>query len=77
MFPEYRDLITRIKSQGTNQRFLSLFEKHHELDHQIKSLEHHDAGGIHAEIETLKKEKLHIKDELYTILREEAAAESK
>ncbi|MDR2154403.1 MAG: DUF465 domain-containing protein [Burkholderiaceae bacterium] len=74
MFPEYRDLITRLKGEGTNQRFLSLFERHNDLDHQVKSLEGHDAGGIHAEIETLKKEKLRVKDELYAILRQEAAA---
>ena len=74
MFPEYRDLITRLKGEGTNARFLSLFDKHNYLDHQIKSLEGHDAGGTHVEIETLKKEKLHIKDELYDILRAEAGA---
>lgn len=77
MFPEYRDLITRLKTEGTNQRFLNLFEKHHDLDHKIKSMEHHDAGGIHTEIETMKKEKLALKDQIYTILREEAEAESK
>jgi hypothetical protein len=74
MFPEYRDLITRLKTEGSNHRFLHLFEKHNELDHKITALESHDAGGTHAEIETLKKEKLHIKDELYNILRQEAAA---
>ena len=74
MFPEYRDLITRLKGEGAHQRFLHLFEKHGELDSQIAAMEDHDAGGIHAEIETLKKEKLHVKDELYSILRQEAAA---
>ena len=77
MFPEYRDLITRLKGEGTNARFLSLFEKHNELDHQIKALESHDAGGTHNEIETLKKEKLLIKDELYGILRQEATTTGK
>ena len=77
MFPEYRDLITRLKGEGTNNRFLSLFEKHNDLYHQIKALESHDAGGTHLEIETLKKEKLHIKDELYTILKAEADAGAK
>ena len=28
MFPEYRDLITRLKAEGSHQRFLHLFEKH-------------------------------------------------
>ncbi len=74
MFPEYRELITRLKGEGTNHRFLHLFEKHNELDQKIKAMEDHDAGGVHAEIETLKKEKLAVKDELYTILRQEATA---
>ena len=72
MFPEYRDLITRLKGEGSNTRFLNLFERNNELDHQIKAMEGHDAGAIHSEIETLKKEKLRVKDELYTILRQEA-----
>lgn len=74
MFPEFRDLITRLKTEGTNTRFLSLFEKHNELDHKVKAMESHDAGGIHSEIEVLKKEKLRLKDELYQLLRQEAAA---
>lgn len=73
MFPEYRELITRLKSEGTNHRFLHLFDKHNELDQQITGLEDRDVGSTHAEIETLKKEKLLIKDELYAILRQEAA----
>lgn len=73
MFPEYRDLITRLKAEGTNARFLSLFEKHNQLDHQVTALENHDASGIHSDLETLKKEKLRIKDELYSVLRQEAA----
>ena len=74
MFDALSAAITRLKGEGTNARFLSLFETHNELDHQIKALEGHDAGGTHVEIETLKKEKLHIKDELYDILRAEASA---
>ena len=74
MFPEYRELITRLKAEGTNQRFLHLFEKHNDLDHKISGMEQHDAGSVHTEIETLKKEKLRIKDELYSLLRQEAAA---
>ena len=74
MFPEYRDLITRLKGEGSNARFLNLFEKHNELDHKISGLEALDAGGVHSEIETLKKEKLRIKDELYNLLKQEASA---
>ena len=74
MFPEYRDLITRLKTEGTNTRFLSLFEKHNQLDHEITALESHNASGIHSDIESLKREKLRIKDELYALLRQEIEA---
>lgn len=74
MFPEYRDLITRLKSEGTHQRFLHLFERHNQLDHQIAHMGTQDAGTMHAAIEALKKEKLQVKDELYALLRQEAAA---
>ncbi len=32
MFPEYRDLISRLKNE--NPRFMSLFDKHNKLDQQ-------------------------------------------
>lgn len=66
MFPEYRDLITQLKT--TDAHFTRLFEKHNALDHQIKRMETHELPSTPVEIEQLKKEKLHLKDELYTIL---------
>ncbi len=74
MFPEYHDLIARLRVEGTHQRFLHLFERHSQLDQRITSMEEQDAGPVHTEIETLKKEKLRVKDELYALLRQEAAA---
>lgn len=71
MFPEYRDLITQLKT--TDHHFLNLFDKHNALDQQIKNMEAHIASGTPEEIETLKKEKLHLKDQLYTILRKASA----
>jgi uncharacterized protein YdcH (DUF465 family) len=67
MFPEYRDLITRLKTSDAH--FLHVFEKHNELDQKIKNMESHVVHGTLEEIETLKKRKLHLKDELYQILR--------
>jgi len=66
MFPEFRDLISQLKT--SDQHFLHLFDKHNELDQQIKNLEAHIAHATHEEIETLKKAKLNLKDQLYTIL---------
>lgn len=67
MFPEFRDLISRLKTH--DDRFARLFHRHNELDQQIKNME---AGIVPANgiaIEQLKKEKLQIKDSLYQILR--------
>ena len=70
MFPEYRDLITKLKTEDA--RFERLFDKHNELDQKIKNMEASISPGTHDEIETLKKEKLQIKDQLYTILKKVA-----
>ena len=68
MFPEYRDLITQLK--GHDAHFTRLFDKHNELDQVIRNKEAHIEPGTHAEIEQLKKEKLLLKDQLYSILRQ-------
>lgn len=68
MFPEYRDLISTLKT--TDRHFQQLFDKHNELDQEIKNKESH---SCEVEIETLKKQKLALKDELYTILRKASA----
>lgn len=71
MFPEFRDLITKLKT--SDHHFTRLFDKHNELDQKIKNMEAHIAPGTQAEIETLKKEKLLLKDELYAILKKASA----
>ncbi len=72
MFPEYRDLITQLKH--SDMHFTRLFDRHNEIDQKIKNLEAHIEVGSHDEIETLKKEKLHLKDEIYAILQKSAKA---
>ncbi|HLS98290.1 MAG: YdcH family protein [Porticoccaceae bacterium] len=67
MFPEYRDLITKLKTSDAH--FHKLFEEHNALDQRIKNMESHIEHGTEVEIETLKKEKLHLKDAMYAILR--------
>ncbi|WP_058914354.1 YdcH family protein [Entomohabitans teleogrylli] len=67
MFPEYRDLITRLKSN--HPRFQHLFDKHNQLDHDITRLE---LRGHSDEVVKMKKEKLQIKDEIYKILQTES-----
>lgn len=71
MFPEFRDLISQLK--GNDHHFTRLFDKHNELDQQIKNMEARIAPGTPEEIETLKKEKLQLKDQLYSILKTASA----
>lgn len=71
MFPEYRDLITQLKT--SDHHFTRLFDKHNVLDQKIKNMEARIEPGSHEDIETLKKEKLQLKDELYSILKKAAA----
>ncbi|SDD66423.1 YdcH family protein [Paraburkholderia lycopersici] len=72
MFPEYRDLISRLKIQ--DDHFARIFHRHNELDQQIKNLEAGVVASNGTEIEELKKEKLQLKDSLYAILRKAASA---
>ncbi len=67
MFPEYRDLITKLKHK--DHHFDKLFEKHSELDQYIQKMESHIDPGTEMKVEKLKKEKLQLKDEIYQILR--------
>ncbi len=67
MFPEYRDQITKLKT--TDKHFLNLFDKHNALDQKIKNMESHVESSTPEEIETLKKEKLSLKDQLHVILK--------
>lgn len=74
MFPEYRELISRLK--GNDHHFTRLFDKHNELDHEISSREAGTRPGTQLEIEQLKKEKLAIKDQLYELLKKAAASDA-
>ena len=74
MVPEYRDLITKLKTEDA--RFERLFDKHNELDQKIKNMEARIEPATDIEIDVLKKEKLALKDELYQILRKADAAEA-
>ncbi len=66
MLHEYRDEMHELKQQ--NAHFVKVFEKHNELDQKIEDAE---AGRViltDIEIETLKKEKLLLKDEAYKMI---------
>ncbi len=67
MFPEFRDKITELKT--SDHHFTRLFDQHNALDQKIRNMEASITPATHEEIETMKKEKLAIKDQLYAILK--------
>lgn len=67
MFPEYRDLISQLKT--TDHHFNRLFEQHNAADQKVKNMESRIEAGTHEDIETLKKEKLLLKDQIYALLK--------
>jgi uncharacterized protein YdcH (DUF465 family) len=69
MLHEYRDIITQMKNdESGNAHFLRIFDRHNELDDKIKKAEHGDVPMTDLEVETLKKEKLKLKDEAYAAI---------
>ena len=74
MFPEYRELISKLKQQDAY--FARLFDEHNALDDKITGLVNNPVTSGLDEIEELKKEKLQLKDRLYEILQK-AEAEGK
>lgn len=68
MFPEFQDQIARLASH--NPHFASMVQKHCDLDLRIQNIETGRATGSPLDIEKLKKEKLHIKDKIYALLRD-------
>ncbi len=72
MFPEYRDLITELKT--SDRHFAQLFDKHNSLDQKIRNLESRIELATREEIDSLKKEKLVLKDQLHVLLQKASLA---
>ncbi len=66
MLHEYRDIITKLKQE--NAHFAKIFDKHNELDQKITDAEEGREHIDDFELETLKKEKLKLKDEAYAMI---------
>jgi len=67
MFPEFRERISRLKQEDPH--FERMCDKHDDLDQRIQNIENGRITGTALDIEKLKKEKLHLKDRIYAILR--------
>jgi len=66
--PEYRDKIHTLKME--NGHFAKLFGEYHEVDHEIHRIETGVETPSDDYLESRKKVRLHLKDELFSMLRE-------
>ena len=73
MFPEYRDLISRLKMKIP--RFMSLFDKTINLIMKLPERKVPTVEGYNAEVVRMKKQKLQLKDEMLKILQQESVKE--
>ncbi len=68
--PEYKDAIHELKMKDAH--FARLFEKYHELDHEVHRIESGAENTSDEYLETKKKERLNLKDQLFQMLRKQA-----
>lgn len=66
MLHEYKDEIHELKL--SNAHFANIFEKHNVLDQKVEDAEADRIILTDVELETLKKEKLLLKDEAYKMI---------
>lgn len=65
--PEYKDKIHELKLN--NQHFARLFKMYHEMDHEVLRIEEGVETPSDNYTEDLKKKRLKLKDELYTMIK--------
>jgi uncharacterized protein len=66
-FPEYREKIHQLKMSGGH--FSKLFEDYHQVNSEVMRLEAENVPVTDEAFEMLKKQRLHLKDELYQLLK--------
>jgi uncharacterized protein len=64
--PEFKERIHEMKT--ANNHFAKLFNSYHEVDKEIKRFETEVEVTSDDHLEELKKQRLHLKDQLYAML---------
>ncbi len=67
-FPEHREQIHELKM--SNAHFQRLFDEYHEVNRHVVRVEVHTEMATDPELENLKKRRLQLKDQLYSMIRE-------
>jgi uncharacterized protein YdcH (DUF465 family) len=66
-FPEHQDKIHQLKTE--NHHFRKLFDDYHELDHQLLRIKTGIEIATDEALKELKSKSLHLKDELYKMIK--------
>ena len=69
-FPELRDQIHQLKT--SNAHFAKLFDEYHTANREVIRLEDEGVPVTDEAFEQLKKQRLHLKDELHSLLQSAA-----
>ncbi len=75
MLHEYRTEISELKMKDAH--FVKIFDRHNELDQQIRDVEEGREHMDQFSLEALKKEKLALKDEAYAMIQEHIQGQKK
>ena len=67
-FPEYKDRIQQLRT--SDPRFALLYDAYHKVESEVHDVEEHDVPVSDLIFETLKKQRLKLKDELYAMLHD-------
>jgi uncharacterized protein len=69
-FPEMRERIHTLKT--TDNHFARLFAEYDAAEHAVHRIESGAEAAADERLEALKKQRLHLKDELYSLLKKAA-----
>ncbi len=69
-FPEMRERIHQLKTSNTH--FARLFAEYDEAEHAVRRIESGAEASTDERLEALKKQRLHLKDALYGLLKQAA-----
>jgi hypothetical protein len=70
-FPEFKELTKRLYESDAN--FKKMYVEYHELDNEILQIEQNVEAVSDSYAEDLKKKRVHLKDEIYAVLRQQIA----
>lgn len=67
-FPEMGEQIRSLKMK--DRHFARLFDEYHELDREVRKIEEEVEATSDDHLEQLKMRRVHLKDDLYTMLKQ-------